>query len=232
MDESEIAKQFIKKNKQLLYRKFINIGKLSSITDLSAYFMAGSPGAGKTEWSKSFIKTLIDKEPNRTIVRIDPDEIREFLPNYIPEQADIFQGATALGVEKILDYVLKNNQDFLLDGTFSNYEVSYKNVKRSLNKGRKVAVIYIYQDPLIAWDFTKKRAFIEKRIIPKQAFIRSFFKAHENVTKIKKEFGNSIEIWLVKRNYHRKTEKAYLNIDKVDNYIKNEYNKEKLKKLL
>lgn len=107
MDESEIAKQFIKKHKQLLYKKFVNIGKLSSITDLSSYFMAGSPGAGKTEWSKSFIKSFTEKEPNRTVVRIDPDEIREFLPNYIPKQADIFQGATALGVEKILDYVLR-----------------------------------------------------------------------------------------------------------------------------
>jgi hypothetical protein len=57
-----------------------------------------------------------------------------------------------------------------------------------LDKGRKVAIFYIYQDPLIAWKFTQIREKVEGRYIPKEAFIDAFFNAKENVEKMKKEF--------------------------------------------
>src|SRR5476651_463458 len=134
MDIPAEARKYIKSHSMELCLKFADISRYPPYTTPSSFFMAGSPGAGKTEWSKSFIKTLIEKEPQRKIVRIDPDEIRESIPNYIPEQAVLFQSATSLGVEKLLDYVFKNNQDFLLDGTFAHYDSSCKNIERSLSK--------------------------------------------------------------------------------------------------
>ena len=194
--------------------------------------MAGSPGAGKTEWSKSFIKSYSGKEPSRRIVRIDPDELRAMLPNYEPTSADEFQSGTILAVEKVVDHVINNKQDFLLDGTFAHYESSYKNINRCLSKSRKVGILYIYQDPKVAWDFTKKRSAVEKRIIPKDAFINAYFKAKENVNKIKKEFGNNIEVWLVIKDFKQNVSKIEFNVASLDPYIKMNYNPKTLERAL
>lgn len=196
--------------------------------------MAGSPGAGKTEFSKSFIKELTEKEPKRRIVRIGADEVRNFIPFYDKTNAYRVQGAASLGVEKLLDCVLKNKQDFVLDATFADYEKARTNISRCINKKRKVGVIYLYQDPIIAWQFTQKRETLEGRKIPIDMFINSFFEAYENVNKIKKEFGNQIELWLIIKNLEQGIEKTFFNIDNVDSYLKIEYNtqslREKLKK--
>lgn len=73
--------------------------------------------------------------------------------------SEIVQGASALGVgvEKLYDSALKNKQNLILDGTFAAYDKSFSNVQRSLKRGRVVEIFYLYQDPRIAWDFTKKR---------------------------------------------------------------------------
>lgn len=48
------------------------------------------------------------------------------------------------------------------------------------------------------------------------------------MNKIKEIFGDQIKISLIKRDYNNGIEKLWVNIDKVDNYIKFEYNKESL----
>ena len=56
LKDSEDAKEFIKKNKSLLFEKFAS-DKIYKPNDKPiSLFMAGSPGAGKTEYSKRFIK--------------------------------------------------------------------------------------------------------------------------------------------------------------------------------
>lgn len=228
MDQTEAAVQYIKSHQKEIVHKFACKDEYPPVLIPSSYFMAGSPGAGKTEWSKSFIKTLIEKEPDRKVVRIDPDEIRESIEGYIPEKAALFQRATGLGVQKVMDQVLHNNQDFLLDGTFSHYELSHKNIDRSLQKNRKVGVLYIYQDPLVAWNFTKIRSVIERRIIPKDAFITGFFNAKENVNKVKEVFGKKVQVWLVIKNGLQEVDKVHFNIDRIDNYLKMDYNAQTL----
>lgn len=226
------AREFIKAHKKELCEKFANLKNYPTVKNPSAYFMAGSPGAGKTEFSKSFIKELIEKQPERNIVRIDADEVRDFIPFYDKTNAYRVQGAAALGVEKLLDYVLTNNQDFLLDATFADYEKSRNNIVRSLNKKRKVGILYLYQDPVVAWEFTQKRAALEGRNIPLDMFIRAFFAAKENVNRIKKEFGKDIELWLIIKNLEQGIEKTYFNVDNIDNHLKIEYNLQSLKKML
>ena len=70
-----------------------------------------------------------------------------------------------MGVEKIHDFVLRNNQNFTLDGTLVNYDKAISNIKRSIEKGGEVSIFFVYQEPLIAWEFTKKREEIEHRNI-------------------------------------------------------------------
>ena len=70
-------------------------------------FLAGSPGAGKTEVSRKLIETL-----EQPIIHIYADAIRSSLEQYKGSNADTVQGACALGVEKLLDHVLHHNQHF------------------------------------------------------------------------------------------------------------------------
>ena len=234
MGISDDAKKYIKEHKKELCEKFANLEDYPSVENPSAYFMAGSPGVGKTEFSKSFIKELTEKEPERRIVRIDADEVRDFIPFYDKTNAYRVQGAAALGVEKLLDCVLGYKQDFVLDATFADYEKARTNILRCINRKRKVGIVYLYQDPIVAWEFTQKREALEGRKIPLEMFIKAFFEAYENVNKIKKEFGNQVELWLIVKNLEQGIEKTYFNIDNIDSYIKIDYTtqslEEKLKK--
>src|ERR1700722_11811713 len=100
------ANDFITANKQELIDKFItkkNPLQLGFIT----IFMAGSPGAGKTEFSQRYMPLILTKKDEKLsklllskgidiesfdslFVRIDVDEIRAFLPQY--KKTDIRAG--------------------------------------------------------------------------------------------------------------------------------------------
>lgn len=224
---------FIKTHRKELCEKFANLSDYPPSDRPFSFFMAGSPGAGKTEFSISFIKnnyTDIDKRIK--VVRIDADEIRKIIPHFTGKNSYIVQAAAALGVEKLFDHVQDKKQNAVIDSTFAEFRIVHSNVKRALDKGRRVGIFYLYQDPLVAWEFTKKREVVEGRYVPKGIFIDSFFSAKDNVNKIKLEFGSSIELNLVIKNFENRVEKTQLNIDKVDSYLKFKYNKEDLYKAL
>ncbi|MDP3888798.1 MAG: zeta toxin family protein [bacterium] len=208
----EKAKKWVKENKRVLIEKFASLSQFPGVSNPFTIFMAGSPGAGKTEFSKSWIK---EYDPRTKIVRIDADEIRDMIPGYIGGNAYKFQGATTLGVEKLFDYVQDHGQNVIVDGTFSNFYKSRQDVERAINKGRKVGIVYIYQDPKIAWEFTKKREKVEGRRVSRKMFIESFLFAKDNVNKIKSIFRDKIELHLIEKNYINELENAKFNIDMV-----------------
>jgi len=222
---SQEAIFYVKNN----YKKIVDVfakGILPEKNPISI-FMAGSPGAGKTEISKRLIEVF----GSNKIARIDPDDIRPFLPDYTGKNSHLFQAASSIGVEKIHDFALKNDISFILDGTFSNYEKSKENVGRSLNKGRPVFVLYAFQKPSTAWEFTQKREIVEGRNIPKEAFVKQFILARENVNKIKKEFKDKIGLWIIKRDLHTNQYESNFDIQNVDDFIRKEYNENDLKTL-
>ena len=226
------AIKFVKKNKKLIISKFADLTKFPPSQNPFTVFMAGSPGAGKTEFSISFIKQLGKKDPNTKVVRIDADEIRDMIPQYDKTNSNLLQSAAAIGVEKLFDHVQDHTQNVVVDGTFANYEVALKDVKRALGKNRKIGIIYLHQDPAIAWDFTKKREKLEGRIVPKEMFIQAFLNSKENVHKIKKEFGNDVRLSLVIKDFENRVEKTLFNIDNVDSYLKVKYNPQTLRRIL
>jgi len=232
-DQSEIEKEaieFVRSNKRLIIEKFC--GDIVQIDkNPVSVFMAGSPGAGKTEFSKRFLKELEDKGYSRAI-RIDPDEVRAIIPGYNGKNASVFQMAATLGVEKIHDYALEKKKNFLLDTTFSDYKKARDNVARSLKHGRIVSIQYLYQDAKIAWDFTKKREEIEKRGIPVDFFVESLFSAKENVDRIKAEFGDKLTLDLIIKDYTNNSLTTEFNISSIDSHLKIEYTKDELKKIL
>lgn len=189
------AIMFAKKERKRIARERTDLGKYQPDEFPVSVFMAGSPGAGKTEFSKNMI-SILEKDKERKVIRIDGDEVRGELPGYTGINSYLFQGAISLIVEKIHDFVLSQKQSFVLDGTFSKYEKALDNIKRSLDKGRKVFIFYVYQHPATAWKFTKKREEAEGRNIPKEFFIEQFLGARETVGRIRKEFGDEVTIFL------------------------------------
>lgn len=229
-DLEEKAKEWVRNNKRFLINKFADINKFPGVSNPFTIFMAGCPGAGKTEYSKSFIAAYPDH--NTKIVRIDADEIRDEIPGYTGVYAYKFQGAAAIGVEKLFDYIQDHKQNAIVDGTFSDFKIGLDNIERALHRSRKVGIFYLYQDPVIAWEFTKKREQVEGRHVSKEMFIKSFLLAKENVNKVKAVLKDQVELNLVEKNYLNELGKTRFKIDNVDSFLKKLYNKEELEELL
>ena len=238
MTDEEIhiqAIKFAKRNKIRISKELTNAAKYAPDIVPVSVFMAGSPGAGKTEFSKSLIK-ILEGDRERRVVRIDGDEVRPLIPGYIGNNSHLFQGAISLIVEKMHDLVLHNRQSFVLDSTFAQYEKAADNVRRSLEKGRFVFIFYIYQKPEVAWKFTQARQVAEGRNIPKAAFIEQFLSARETVNRIMGEFGEKVTVVFVKKDFEKNTVENIVTIShemgSVDGYIAEHYTKDNLEKCL
>lgn len=229
MDEkihSEAVK-FIKSHKKELIEQFASDKTYPKEKNPVSIFMAGSPGAGKTEFSRRFLK--VNK---LNMIRIDADDVKEFIPQYDKNNSSAVQGASSLGVEYLYDYALKSQKSSILDGTFAHYEKAKTNIQRSLDHSRYVSIFYVYQDPKVAWEFTKAREALEGRKVPKNIFIDSLFQAKENVNKIKLLFGRDVNLIVIVKNFENSIEKMYLEVDDVDQHVTIKYSKEVLNGLL
>lgn len=229
---ADLAIDYIKSHKKELCKKFADPTIYTPVQNPVAYFMAGSPGAGKTETSIKFIKELEGNEPSRKIVRIDADEIRDWIPYYDHKNASEIQHGAGLGVSKLLDHVIDHKLDFLLDGTFSEYKKSRFNIDRCIKHKRKVAILFLYLEPLTAWEYTRKREALEGRHIPKDYFIDSFLKARENVNLIKKEFVNTVELNVFIKKPDQSLDKSPFKVNNVDSYLKKLYTRRELERLI
>jgi len=195
--------------------------------------MAGSPGAGKTEFSKGLLYLFFKKRPKA--IRIDGDELRDYFPGYTGKNSKLFQGGVSILVDKIHDLALKNNQNFILDGTFWKKDKATENIKRSLAKNRMILIFYIYQPPRVAWKFSKKRELMEGRNIPKYAFIEQFIGARETINHVRSKYGEEVIIYFVEKNYEKNNVKQFIKIKHglvVDQYISKIYTKAALNKIL
>lgn len=234
MDISLNARNYIKKltKNGYLYNKFANEKEFLSFITPVTLFMAGSPGAGKTETSKYLIETiskyvLKKNKIHYPIVRIDADEIRKLCPYYNGANAHLFQRAASLGVDKLIDYVNKKKYSALVDGTFATNR-SMSNVEIAIKKGRETYIYYIYQEPIRAWEFTLKREKLHCRRITKESFINAFIDAKENVNNTKRIHKEKVNLNIIIKNYTNAIEKIYMNVDNIDNYVEFDYNKKNL----
>ena len=223
---AEAAHEFIRKNPQLLIDKFC--GSCKSVLTPVSLFMAGSPGAGKTEVSLGFMRRF-----ETVPVRIDADEIRKLCSGYTGTNAHLFQKAANKGVNILYDYALENKLHVILDGTFA-YGDAIKNIERSLKRNRVVELWYVYQDPIKAWEFTKAREASESRHISKETFVRAFFRSRTNAAEAKTTFGASLTLNLLIKNIDNTDGQLYLNIqaNELDPYLGKAYTEESLPTLL
>jgi UDP-N-acetylglucosamine kinase len=156
----QAALAFAKAQKKLIAKRLTDPSVYLPEENPVSVFMAGSPGAGKTEASIELIERI-----GTPVIRIDPDELRKECPGYNGENAWLFQKAVSVLVEKMHDMALEERQSFLLDGTLSRYEIARRNIDRSLKKKRTVQILYVYQEPLLAWEFVRAREAAEGRRI-------------------------------------------------------------------
>lgn len=226
LKDSAKAFEYLKQNRNAFIKEYIKDEAVDSKESPISVFMAGSPGAGKTEFSRR----LLENFTNKPII-IDADEIRKFFPGYIGGNSHVFQKAADKGVNLLYDYALGHGLNMLLDGTFA-YGGAMENINRSLIKGRKVFIYYIYQDPEIAWMFTQKREELEHRKVTLGLFIHCFVEAKANVIKAKNTFGDKISLNLVYKNLDTNIEKVFENVGGIDEQVFKSYTVENLKEKL
>lgn len=230
-EESQIeatAVAFIKDHKKEILERFCPPTICHAVSKPTSLFMAGSPGAGKTEISKSFMKRFKDAP-----IRIDADEIRSICPGYTGTNAHLFQKAANKGVNFLNDHARHNDINCIMDGTFA-YGGAAENIEKSLNRNRRVEIWFVYQDPIRAWEFTKAREARETRRILKDVFIKAFFASRDNVRTVKEKFGNRIELNILIKDYEKEEEDLRLNVpaSELDRIADNRYSLENLNNLL
>jgi len=223
---SENAHRWIRENETLLIDHFASPRSHEADEVPVTLFMAGSPGAGKTEVSRRLVRRFAKKP-----VRIDADEIRALCPGYEGHNAHLFQKAANKGVNTLYDHSLKHGLNVILDGTFA-YGNATENIGRSLKRGRKVEIFLVQQDPVVAWDFTRKREATEGRRVTKAVFINGWIRSRENVKEVKRTYGDIVDLWLVTQDIQGETVDFKRVVSDVDLHVKSPYTQEDLERLL
>lgn len=224
------AIDFARSNKKRLCRELTDPAIFMPEERPVAVFMAGSPGAGKTESSKELIAEF-ERDGHR-VLRIDPDELRCHFPNYDGRNSSLFQPAVSILVDRMLDLAHEQRQSFLLDGTLSDYDRAHKNVLRCLKKGRTVQILYVYQDPRLAWEFVQAREREDGRRIPLESFIEQYFAARTVVNALKVQFGPDVAVDLLVKPHDQSTKLFKAGIDKIDYHVPEKYTADDLRQLL
>jgi predicted ABC-type ATPase len=234
-EEVDIEKRaiaFAKANRTRIAREIADVRTYPGEETPVSVFMAGSPGAGKTEVSKALIAGFEDI--GARALRIDPDDLRAYFPEYTGNNSRLFQRAVNSIVERLHDLVLEQRQSFLLDGTLANEQVARRNVERSLRRNRDITIVYVYQDPLLAWEFVKARELTEGRNIPKAEFIRQLFAAKEVVKVLKQSFRLQLKVDLIVKDTDGSNQAVELNVgaDEIDALVTFGYSAAELDRIL
>jgi predicted ABC-type ATPase len=209
---------FVSRNRRAIARKLTDVATYPAEKNPVAVFMAGSPGAGKTEASQALVERL-----GGPVLRIDPDDYRQLIPGYNGKKSCLFQRAVGKIVEKVLDEAFGKRQSFILDGTLSNYDVAFRNISRALAKGRVVQILYVFQEPCQAWRFVKDREALDGRNIPVDVFVGQYFAARDVVNRLKEELGRKIKVDLIIKNLDGGNRVYEGNIQAIDGYVKETY---------
>ncbi|KOX98978.1 zeta toxin family protein [Pseudomonas nunensis] len=199
----EAALQFAKEHRARLARGVADTKVFPSEVSPLTVFMAGSPGAGKTEISKAMVDVLeqgtVSVEAKK-ILRIDPDDFRCLIPGYAGSNSYLYQRGVTRILERVLDRVFEKRISFLLDGTLANIDVAKRNINRVLANQRIAQVIYVYQEPSLAWQFVQAREITEGRNIPLEVFVLQYLAARRNVIELRKCYDERFFVDLIIKN--------------------------------
>ncbi len=222
--------KFARKQKKVIAKRLTDTSRFSPEDEPVSVFMAGSPGAGKTEASIELLAIL--EEKGAEILRIDPDQLRHEFELYRGDNSWLFQKGVSVLVDRIHDLALSQKQSFLLDGTLSNYAKAEQNIARSLKRERLVQILYVYQEPMLAWSFVLDREVVEGRRINPLDFVNQYFAARDVVNRLKTKFGSNVRVDLLIKNTDNSHRVYKAGVDQIDNHIPEKYKRADLEKLL
>lgn len=168
-----------------------------------AFFMAGIPGAGKTEFAENARKAITG------LTSIEHDQLVEYIDGYQPEAYYNYRKAGSVLVTRVFNECLQNGYSFIFDGTLS-HENGAKNILRALKNDYKVIVVYVVQDANVAWELTQAREVVKKRAIERNGFVATCNKINKNLLNIFKQHKDDprFSFWLLDKQGHREMEKA------------------------
>lgn len=173
-----------KRHKKYFVQQIIgNVQPNTADENPTAVFIAGIPGAGKTEFLDHLIGDL------ETVVRIDLDEIVKMFDGYTPERYYDYRGAANIIVDETMIHCRRNRIDFALDGTFASPR-AVDNVRHAL-KRHTVMLFYVWKDPVLAWQHTKDRELIMKRGIDRDGFIAAHSRIPRNLNTVRHMIANN-----------------------------------------
>ncbi|RUO43430.1 zeta toxin family protein [Idiomarina aquatica] len=222
------AVAYAKKHKTKLARQLTDKTIYAKERDPVSVFMCGSPGAGKTESSKIFLKEI----GSDSVIRLDPDDLRCQFPGYNGSNSYLFQRAISVVIERALDFAFQGKQSFLLDGTLSKLDIAEKNIQRCLDRKRSVLILFVYQSPAMAWEFVQAREKEEGRRILPETFIEQFLGAQEVVRKLKRKFGGRIQVDLLVKNNRGHTRFYHDNVTDIENLLAEKFTRNELEQLI
>lgn len=226
---TELAILDAKKRKKVIARELVdeNAQEDSPVS----LFMAGSPGAGKTEMARLIIKEF-SSQYGVIPVHIENDELRKQFEAYDGLNSPLFQRPATILVEAIHDRALKRSVSFVLDSTLSNYDKAVSNIQRSLDKNRYVQIIFVYQDPEQAWKLVLAREKVEGRRVPPEVFVSQFMESQSVVSALKKYFGSNIDIMFIEKNIESTSKRPQFNVTDIDAILRKKYNREHLEAIV
>ncbi|MGI2056486.1 zeta toxin family protein [Shewanella baltica] len=232
MDDQQITEKATKEAKKM--KKAVAnrlVDHLPQEESPVSVFMAGSPGAGKTETARAMIRAFAN-EHGQGLVHIENDELRKEFEDYNGLNSPFFQRPATLLVEAIHDKAMKNGVSFILDSTLSSFEKAKDNIERSLKKNRFVMVIFVYQAPEQAWQLVKAREKVEGRRVPESVFVEQFLESQRVVSELKRHFGDQIDITFIEKNIDGNNDKPHFNVTDIDALLRKKYNRESLEAIV
>lgn len=220
--------EWTKNHQKEIVDRIISDAGLCPENEPMAIFMAGLPGAGKTELSNGFIKEMRTKP-----IRIDMDELATYIKGYQPEKADLFRASATRILNNLFDKTIKKHLPFIMDGTFGS-KMALTNVERVLKRGYIVQIAYAFQDPKLAWQFTKAREKVEHRAIKEDGFIETYYKTISNLHELARRDYENVTIDIFIKNEDNTVGQRIENVreNQIDDILKVVYNKDKLKEYI
>lgn len=167
---------------------FGNIEKYM-ITDednISAIFLAGAPGSGKSEFLETILCDLIE-----FFIVIDIDVYRNMFKGYNGANSSEYQQGAVRVADKILKFCFQNNLSFILDGTFRNYHKVEQNLHQCEKYKRKSLITLIFQEPKISFYYTFLRKLDKKRNVPVSVFVDGFYDSIKNAFRAVDDFEST-----------------------------------------
>jgi len=227
MDSEDKVIQWARSKKKGLVKSILGKHKYISSETPKIIFMAGLPGAGKTEFANKLLPQL---EPR--MLQIDMDELAEQIQEYRPKKAHLFRAGATIILEFLFDKALDRKIDILLDGTFGHPK-ALQNVERAIERHHYIARVYlILQDPQYAWEKTQYREILQHRAIDLGRFCDTYFYILENINKLQVKYGEKVPITVVLKNKDNSLKDIIQNVVDVRKYTVPIIERDKLEDVL